>query len=52
MPRTGVDFTGTVRILKASVRNETLSLTDADTILQKMIHAGYHSPGNRISSLL
>jgi len=48
----GVHFTGTIGILKACCMDKTLSLPDADTILEAMIAAGYHSPVYRISDLL
>ncbi len=48
----GVRFTGTVGILKACCQDGTLTLADADAILQAMVAAGYHSPVRRISDLV
>ena len=48
----GVRFTGTVGILKACCLDGTLSLVDADAILQTMVAAGYHAPVRRISDLV
>ncbi len=48
----GVRFTGTIGILKACCVDKTLSLPDADAILDAMIAAGYHAPVRRISDLV
>jgi predicted nucleic acid-binding protein len=47
-----VRFTGTIGILKACTGEGSISHAQADTILQSMIAAGYHSPVRRISDLL
>ena len=48
----GVDFTGTIGILRACVLDTTLSSSDADLILQKMIDDGFYSPVTTISGLV
>ena len=48
----GVEFTGTIGILKAAALDGSISPAQADGILQAMIEAGYYSPVSRISGLL
>ena len=48
----GVEFTGTIGILKACALDGSISSQEADRILKAMIDAGYYSPVSRISSLL
>lgn len=47
-----VRFTGTIGVLKACCRDEIIEPSEADTILQAMIDAGYFSPVRNISGLL
>lgn len=48
----GVPFTGTIGILKACVRDDALSLQEADDVLRATTGAGYHSPVRRISAVV
>lgn len=46
-----IPLTGTIGILRACVRDGTVSVVEADQILDAMIRAGYRSPVQRISDL-
>lgn len=46
-----VRFTGSIGIIKASVKDGFISLLEADLILSKMIAAGFYSPINNISQI-
>lgn len=48
----GVEFTGTIGILKAMALDGSVAPREADAVLQAMVDTGYFSPVNRISSLL
>ena len=48
----GVDFTGTIGILKACCFDKALLPQEADLLLEAMIDAGYYSPVRQISGLL
>jgi len=47
-----IPFTGTIGILKACVKDRSMTVHDADTLLSKMITAGFFSPIRRISDIL
>ena len=47
-----VPFTGTIGILKASVMDETINLSQADVYLGKMIKQGFYSPVRSISEII
>ena len=46
----GIPFTGTIGILKASLLDGELSLTQANDILGKMIKTGFYSPIRSLSN--
>jgi predicted nucleic acid-binding protein len=46
-----IQFTGTVGILKASMLDGQISLSQADEILLRMISAGFYSPIRSISTI-
>lgn len=46
-----IDFTGTIGILKGSVKDKLISVQEADSILKKMIKSGFYSPVNSISQI-
>ena len=48
----GIAVTGTVGILLACVRQNYLSLEQANALLTAMIAAGYHSPVESLDALL
>lgn len=48
----GLEFTGTIGILKACVLDGAIAAREADEVLQAMVDAGYFSPVSRISSIL
>ena len=45
-------LTGTIVILLACVRDDTLPLDEADALLGLMVEAGFYSPVSRISDIL
>ena len=47
-----IPVTGTIGILKASFASGQISLSDSDTILERMIASGFFSPVNNISSIV
>ena len=47
-----IPCTGTIGILKASLLDKQISLTQADDILNKMINAGFYSPVRNISDIV
>ncbi len=47
-----VPVTGTIGILKACVLDSTMSLEEADNILEKMIFKGFYSPVKSITDIL
>jgi predicted nucleic acid-binding protein len=47
-----VPVTGTVGILKASVLEGNISLTQADKSLQKMIDEGFYSPIRSLADIV
>ncbi len=47
-----IRVTGTIGILKVCCLDSTLTKEQADTILRRMIEAGFHSPVDRISSII
>ena len=47
-----ISVTGTVGILKASVINEQIPLSQTDEILQKMIAAGFYSPIRKVADIM
>lgn len=48
----GVAVTGTIGILKALCIDESITSEEADTVLSRMVEAGFYSPVRRISDLL
>jgi predicted nucleic acid-binding protein len=48
----GIEYTGTIGILKACALDGTLSLHEADDVLQAMADTGYYAPVRRISDLV
>jgi len=44
--------TGTIGILKTCCLDSTLSLQEADEVLQEMVAAGFYAPVSRISDIL
>ena len=47
-----IPFTGTLGILKASVIDGRISLTQADNIVKRMIEAGFYAPVRSISEII
>ena len=47
-----IPVTGTIGILKASFESGQISLSESDTILERMIACGFYSPVNSISSIV
>jgi len=45
----GIQVTGTIGILRASVRDKQLTLASANELLRDMIAAGFHSPVDRLT---
>ncbi len=48
----GLPTTGTIGILKASVLDGHITISDADSILLRMTAAGFYSPVRTISDIL
>ena len=44
-----IPVTGTIGILRAAVRDRELSLSDANSLLVRMIKAGFHSPVRQLT---
>lgn len=47
-----IPFTGTIGILKACCRDNTLSPTEADEILATMVKNGFYAPIRRVTDIL
>ncbi|MBI5652151.1 MAG: DUF3368 domain-containing protein [Chloroflexi bacterium] len=50
--RLGIPITGTLGILAILVKDETLTVTEADALLARMIAAGFHAPVQSIKNVL
>jgi predicted nucleic acid-binding protein len=48
----GVEISGTLGLLKLAVEEGTLSIGEADEVLNRMIDGGYYSPIRSIDELL
>lgn len=49
--KANIAVTGTLGLLRALVRKQHLTMTEADTVLEAMIRQGYRSPVHRLSKL-
>lgn len=47
-----IAFTGTVGILRSCCEDKTLSIEEADAILQSMVQAGFYSPVHSLNDLI
>jgi len=48
----GVSLTGTLAVLVALVRDDALSLSEANTMLEAMIQRRYRSPVDKLDDLI